>query len=404
MIFFYIASSVKNSGIVISKPDKNKTTIDARVSGRKDTLLHFIEGITRTFELKKLLASSMEATKLIMNAEASSLMLLDELTGDLNVSIPTGPVKDKIKGMTVPKNKGIGGWVISYNQPFISNDVTESDVFWKDLSDDFTTRNIICVPLQDEQGDAFGVLQAINKKDGKPFVNEDVAVFETLALHVSGAIERSKEYEKMKDLLDKREIQIAEIHHRLRNNLSTISALLEFDLREITEPKAQQAIIAANSRLKSVAIAHSLLYDQKQIDRVMLSDYLESVIHNVENVFKDPDKDIFIQSDIEEMYLDAKRAMLCGMIVNELLINAYKHAFEGRGQGEIVITLKKTPRDQIALIVADNGIGIQDQDIKSSGKPSGQFVLKALAKKLKAEINFEENPKIGTACVIKFPV
>jgi len=367
-------------------------------------LLDFIEGITRTFELKKLLVRSMEATKVIMSAEASSLMLLDELTGDLNVSIPTGPVKDEINGMKIPKNKGISGWVISYNQPFISNDVTESDVFWKDLSVDFTTRNVICVPLQDEQGEAFGVLQAINKKDGRQFKNEDVAVFESLALHVSSAIERSKKYEKMKDLLDKREVQIAEIHHRLRNNLSTISALLEFDLNEISEPKARQAIIAANSRLKSVAIAHSLLYDQKQIDRVMLSDYLESVIHNVENVFKDPDKDVFIQSDIEEIKLDAKRAMLCGMIVNELLINAYKHAFEGRGQGEIVITLKKTPREEMALIVADNGIGIQDKNISSSGKPSGQFVLKALAKKLKAEINFEENPKIGTACVIKFSV
>jgi hypothetical protein len=92
-------------------------------------LLDFIEGITRTFELKKLLVRSMEATKVIMSAEASSLMLLDELTGDLNVSIPTGPVKDEINGMKIPKNKGISGWVISYNQPFISNDVTESDVF-----------------------------------------------------------------------------------------------------------------------------------------------------------------------------------------------------------------------------------------------------------------------------------
>ena len=346
----------------------------------------------------------MEAAKVVMNAKASSLMLLDEMTGDLNVSIPTGPVKDEIIGMAVPKNKGIGGWVISNNQPLISNDITESDIFWKDLSDDFTTKNIICVPLQNEQGEAFGVLQAINKKDGKPFVNEDVAIFESLAPHVSSAIERSKGYENMKDMIDEREVQIAEIHHRLKNNLSTICALLEFDLNELTEPKSRQAISAANSRLRSVAIAHSLLYDQNKMDQVFLNDYLDSVIQNIEHVFKDPEKEIYIQSSIEETDLDANRAMLCGMIVNELLINAYKHAFEGKKSGEIVITLKKTPSDEIVLIVADNGIGLQDQDGSSSEKPTGHFIIKALAKKLKADISFRKNPEIGTACVLKFPV
>jgi two-component sensor histidine kinase len=346
----------------------------------------------------------MEAAKVVMNAEASSLMLLDEMTGDLNVSIPTGPVKDKIMGMAIPKSKGIGGWVISYNQPFISNDVTESDIFWKDLTDDFTTKNIICVPLRNEHGEAFGVLQAINRKDGKPFVNEDVAMFESLALHASSAIERSREYESMKGRLHDREVQIAEIHHRLKNNLSTICALLEFDLNELSESKSRRAISAANSRLRAVAIAHSLLYDQDEIDQIVLSKYLGSVIQNIEKVFKDPEKEIYIQSSIEETDLDANRAMLCGMIVNELLINAYKHAFEGKRGGEIVVTLKETPNNEIVLIVADNGIGFQDQGDNSSTKPTGHFILKALARKLKAEISFKENPEIGAACLLKFPV
>lgn len=346
----------------------------------------------------------MEGAKTVMNAEASSLMLLDKMTGELNVSIPTGPVKDKITGMSIPKSKGIGGWVISYNQPFISNDVTESDIFWKDLTDDFTTENIICVPLQDQDGEAFGVLQAINKKDGKPFVNEDVGIFESLALHVSSAIERSREYENMKGMLHEREVQIAEIHHRLKNNLSTICALLEFDLNELSEPKSRRAISAANSRLRAVSIAHSLLYDQKKIDQIFLSKYLGSVIQNIEKVFKDPEKEIYIQSFIEETDLDANRAMLCGMIVNELLINAYKHAFVGKRSGEIVVTLKETPNNEIILIVADNGIGFQEQDNDSSGKPTGKFILKALARKLKAEISFSDNPEIGTACLLKFAI
>jgi GAF domain-containing protein len=213
----------------------------------------------------------MEAAKIVMNSEASSLMLLDELTGDLNVSIPTGPVKDEIMGMVVPKSKGIGGWVISYNQPFISNDVVESDIFWKDLSTDFTTRNIICVPLKDNDGNAFGVLQAINKKDGKMFENEDVPVFESLALHVSSAIARSKRYDELEKKLEDRDTQLLEIHHRLKNNLSMICGLLEFDLREVKDEKYRNLLSSTNSRIRSVAEAHSLLYDQRDSEKLELS-------------------------------------------------------------------------------------------------------------------------------------
>ncbi len=75
-------------------------------------LLHAIEGINRTMELKSLLLKCMNSATQVMEAEASSLMLLDDVSGELHVSIPTGPVKDKIKGMSIPRDKGIAGWVL----------------------------------------------------------------------------------------------------------------------------------------------------------------------------------------------------------------------------------------------------------------------------------------------------
>ena len=72
-------------------------------------LLHAIEGINRTMELKSLLLKCMNSASQLMDAEASSLMHLDKISGDLLVSIPTGPIKDKITGMNIPKDKGIAG-------------------------------------------------------------------------------------------------------------------------------------------------------------------------------------------------------------------------------------------------------------------------------------------------------
>ncbi|MAO65344.1 MAG: hypothetical protein CL666_10130 [Balneola sp.] len=373
--------------------------------GQQELLLHAIEGINKTLELKEVLKKCMEATKIIMKSEASSLMLLDEVTGDLNISIPTGPVKDEIRGMTVPKSKGIGGWVISYNQAFISNDVVESDIFWKDLSTGFTTRNIICVPLQDSEGQAFGVLQAINRKNNKPFLNEDVPVFEAFAIHVSLAIQRSKKYDKLEQKVQERNMQLSEIHHRLKNNLAIISGLIEFDLEAISDSMSKEILSATSSRIRSVADAHSLLYDKKDQSKMDLSTYLGYIAHNVENIFSSPQKKITLSTRFEPVQLDSSRSMLCGLIINELLINAYKHAFVKKDRGDIIISLKQTNKDKVVLIITDDGVGFKGKAPKKEKREvNGQYIINALVKKLDGDITYTQNPKIGSTCLISFPV
>lgn len=364
-----------------------------------------IDGINRTLQLKEVLRECMEAAKTVMQSEASSLMLLDEVTGDLNVSIPTGPVKDEIMGMTVPKTKGIGGWVISYNQPFISNDVVESDIFWKDLSTGFTTRNILCVPLKDSEGKAFGVLQAINKKDNKNFLNEEVPVFESLALHVSSAIERSKKFDELERKVEDRDTQLTEIHHRLKNNLAMISGLIEFDSQKVKDSDAKQILASTNTRIRSVADAHSLLYDHPGETKMNLSKYLVSIAHNVEKVFSDPEKEISLSTRFEDVELDTNRSMLCGLVLNELLINAYKHAFTEKNTGELIVSLKQTTKNKIVIIVTDNGIGFEGDGPKvKDGKPNGQYIIESLVDKLDGGVTYTQNPEIGSTCIFSFPV
>ncbi|SMO96107.1 histidine kinase dimerization/phosphoacceptor domain -containing protein [Gracilimonas mengyeensis] len=397
-----INRSIKKRVTRITKNDVNITHHFPGTSRSKDLLLRVVEGINRTFELKELLVKSMEAAKLVMHAEASSLMLLDETTGELNVSIPTGPVKEEIIGKTIPRDRGIGGWVIRHNKPFVSNDISDTEVFWKDLSNGFTTRNILCVPLKDDEGEAFGVLQVLNKKKGLVFTQNDIFIFELLALHVSNAIQRSKKYDALANKLEDCELQLSEIHHRLKNNLATICALLELDIAEIDDEVSQEALAAANTRLKSVAEAHTLLYNQQDAGQIELSSYLEAVLRNIENVFYNSEKEISITTRFEALKIDANRGMLCGLIVNELLINAYKHAFVGQSSGEVVITLKLSSSGKVIFMISDNGVGF-DQNKGSDRDNGGHFIVEALAQKLKADINFATNPNIGSTCIVSFP-
>lgn len=336
----------------------------------------------------------MHATSIVMDAEASSLMLLDEATGELNVSIPTGPVQEEIVGLSIPKDKGIAGWVLKNNNPYISNDITQSDLFWKDLSEDFETRNIICVPLENETGEAFGVLQALNRNNGKDFEVSDVFVFETLAEHVAVAIERAQRYDKLVHKLDEKTVQLSEVHHRLKNNLATISALIELEMDKVEDDSMRELLNTTNSRIKSVANVHSMLYDTEQSGVIDLKLYLGSVIKNVSKIYQDGSKEIRLKYKIVDMKLDVSRAVLCGLILNELTVNAFKHAFDDRTTGKIDIEVDNIANEELVIRVKDDGVGIQ----KKGKGISSLFIVNALSRKLKAKVEADE-ARVSGFCI-----
>jgi two-component sensor histidine kinase len=275
--------------------------------------------------------------------------------------------------------------------------VGETDVFWRDLSTGFTTKNIICVPLQDEHGEAFGVLQAINRKDGKPFKNEDVSVFETFAIHVASAIENAKKFDELEQKLEDQELYLNEIHHRLKNNLAAVSAVLELELDEVKDEKSRSIITAAKSRIKSVGVAHSLFYEQEQFLTIEISQYLNKIIDYTQSVYSREDKNIVVQTKMEPVKVSTDKAMLCGLIVNELLINAFKHAFIDRKVGLVEISVERTGPHKVAVCVTDDGLGFEDE---KSSKIKGMFIVKALARKLQADIQIGSNQTSG--CKFKF--
>ncbi len=389
-----------NLGLATKEDEKYKIANGVGNNSNYRLLLEAVEGINRTFELKDLLKKCMDATCIVMNTEASSLMLVDEATGRLNISIPTGPIQDQIVGFSIPKDKGIGAWVIKNNNPYISNKIDDSEFFWKDLSSDFTTRNIICVPLKNQDGDAFGVLQAVNRKNDVPFDDSDVFVFETLAEHVALAVHRSHKYEKLLNKLDEKTTQLAEVHHRLRNNLATISALIELELDGIDDENSLGVLKATNSRIRSVADVHSMLYDSKETGTVELNNYLVNIVQNVARIYDDANKDIKISYNIAEYSLDVNRAVLCGLILNELAVNSFKHAFQDKKAGKINISVRNIENEKLIIEISDNGVGM---NFDEKG-PKSLFIIKALSRKLNARVGLSDKFVDGSKISVEFTI
>lgn len=153
------------------------------IDDRIKDLLGLIARINSTISLDELLGSIMESTKSIMQAEASSLMLLDQETQELVVALPTGPAKAEISGKRIPPGKGFAGWVAEHKKPILVNDPQNDPRFLGEISSNsgFTTKNLVCVPLRNAEGEVIGVLQAVNCLIRSSFDASDLDLLVTLA-------------------------------------------------------------------------------------------------------------------------------------------------------------------------------------------------------------------------------
>lgn len=165
-------------------------------SYRLNLLLDLIAKINSTMEIKPLLSMIMEAAKVIMEAEASSLMTLDPETEELIITVSTGAGSEEAPGFRIPKGEGVSGWVVENKKPLVLQDAQKDSRFYGDVAEGFKTKSLICVPLKSSKGEVMGVLEAINKKDGSAFKESDVPIFSALADQAAISLEKAKLYQE----------------------------------------------------------------------------------------------------------------------------------------------------------------------------------------------------------------
>lgn len=164
-----------------------------------EKLLKLVGQINTQKKLEDLLGTIMEGAKELTFAEASSLMLFDEGSGDLIITVPTGPARAELSGKRIPGDRGIAGWVATNGKPTLVNNVNEDERFIGDLdSGEFKTRNLIAVPLCNAEGKLIGVLETLNAQNGG-FSDNDLELLNALAHQAAIAIDRERLFQKSLD-------------------------------------------------------------------------------------------------------------------------------------------------------------------------------------------------------------
>lgn len=198
----------------------------------------------------------------------------------------------------------------------------------------------------------------------------------------------------IKSSLNEKDTLLREIHHRVKNNLQVISSLLALQSKYVQDPIALAALKQGQERVHSMALIHQDLYENQDMSGVNTYNYLEQLCENLFDSYNIDEENISYNLMVEEMILDVDTMIPLGLILNELVSNALKHAFKDDQRGKIDIVLKEI-NNQIHLEISDNGSGVNDlSDIE--GKSFGYELIKAFSKKLNAEmvINSENGLKI----------
>ncbi len=156
--------------------------------------------VNSTLNLAGVLTLIMRYVNRVTNSVASTLMLVDDNTGELIFSVPTGPKADQLTDIRLPSGKGIAGWVAKHEQHVLVPDVKKDSRFYPEIDrrSGFETKSILCVPLK-AKAKLIGVLEAINKVDGGAFTEEDAILLSIFAYQAAVAIENARLYDELKD-------------------------------------------------------------------------------------------------------------------------------------------------------------------------------------------------------------
>jgi PAS domain S-box-containing protein len=193
-----------------------------------------------------------------------------------------------------------------------------------------------------------------------PLIDQKTGQMKGVIEYVRDITERKEAQDKLQSSLSEKEVLLREIHHRVKNNMQVISSLLNLQSRHISDADVLEIFKESQRRIRSMALIHEHLYQSSDLSRIEFSQYLQNLAtHLFHSCQVDSDR-VRLTMDTEEIFLNINTAIPCGLIVNELVSNALKHAFPDGRKGEVAIELHRVVGDGYVLRVKDDGVGFPE--------------------------------------------
>ncbi|MFI5211728.1 MAG: GAF domain-containing protein [Ignavibacteria bacterium] len=266
-------------------------------------------------------------------------------------------------------------YIISTGKPLLINNNAKGFLESKGmLTDQIEALSMISSPLIAGEK-VLGVIALQDYENENSFTDNQLELLATVASQAAIALENAYLYSRVTKSLREKEVLLQEVHHRVKNNLQVMSSLIKLQSHYIKDEKMLEMMKETGSRIQSMAIVHTKLYNTKDYDHIDFSEYVRSLAENFATSYGFRMKNIKINIDIMNILLNIDTAIPCGLVINELVSNSVKYAFPDNRSGEIFISLSKLDNRKFILTVRDTGIGApQNKDIGKSDTLGIQLV------------------------------
>lgn len=211
---------------------------------------------------------------------------------------------------------------------------------------------------------------------------------------------RQRDEQRLRDSLREKETLLKEIHHRVKNNLAVISSLLYLQSTRTADPDTAAVLDESQRRIRSMALVHETLYRSESLAAVEFAAYVEALCREVQSSSAAPGQALEVELELEPLTLPVDTAVPCALILNELLANAFKHAFPAGRSGKIHLVLRTRDSQWAELLVEDDGVGAPAQP---SGQSLGLTLVHSLTRQIDGAVTTTSDSS-GTRVCLSIPL
>lgn len=258
-------------------------------------------------------------------------------------------------------------------------------------------------------GEASIAVEAL-KRGAEDYVTKSVSAefFDVLGTALRQALERAryrKETSAAQEAVlkerDKAELLLREVNHRVANSLSLAASLVRMQASLVTDPEAQAALQETQVRIHAIGNVHRHLYAKNQVGIVDIDDYLKSLLEELQSSMRDDARPHTIVVSVDAVQLPTDKVVPLGLIVSELVTNAFKYAYPTGSAGEIRVRVSRLEDETVELVVEDDGVG-HDPLQPAKGTGLGTRILNAMASTMGGNLAYD-NVAVGTRARMTFP-
>lgn len=272
------------------------------------------------------------------------------------------------------------GFALHTGKPVISNHLENEQRFrTPELLLEHGIRRAMNVILQGD-GAPFGVLEVDSKSSGE-FSKHDLAFLQGAANILGMAIEQQHSQRKLQGALDRHQLLLKEVNHRVKNSLQVVASMLHLQANAVGSELGESLNDAA-SRISAVGRAYDRLAFAADYEKIDLIAYLKEVLEDLERAVS---PNVIHFEAPQEISISSDRAILMGLIINELVSNAGKYAYPDR-PGPIWVTVAQIEKRAVALSIRDEGVGLPTGFDLAKSKRLGARLVSALSEQLGAEL------------------